>query len=193
MRASSLIVLFLFASAVVAAVPGIAAAAESTPGFVAWALDRAGEMDLRWNRMTGLGEAKCPEARATTCPSTDFSSASARTVHGMKLSHDIVTSNSYLHKVTTKNQLLPLSTRERNGAARGVSRLESPAKAHLSTSYSVKRPLNSSIQQKHFVRSFGSSVSRPKLDSFGRINKTGHTRSRGFSHPAGRWDRPRIL
>jgi hypothetical protein len=59
--------------------------------------------------------------------------------------------------------------------------------------HSVRRPLNSSIQQKNFFRTFGASVARPKLDSFGKINRTGHARSRGVSRPASRADRPRLL
>jgi hypothetical protein len=193
MRTSLLIVLFLFVMAVVAVIPGIAAAAESTTGFVAWALDRAGEMDLRWSRMTGLGETNSSEARDGTGTVAEHSPSSARIARGTELSHSIITSRSFLHKVSTKAEFLPLSTRERNGAARGVSRLESPAKARLSGPFSVRRPLNSSIQQKKFFHTFGASVARPKLDSFGRISKTGHSRSRGISRPAARADRPRLL
>ena len=35
----------------------------------------------------------------------------------------------FLHQVNTNTQFLPLSTRERNGAARGASSLPSPAQA----------------------------------------------------------------
>ena len=193
MRTSTLIVLFLFVPAVGAVLPGIAAASESRTDFDAWALDRAAEMDLRWSRLTGSTEAKSSEARDVPRSAAEYSSASARTVRGAELSHEIIASRSFLHKVTTRAQFLPLSTRERNGAARGVSRLESPAKARLSMPNSVRRPLNSSIQQRKFFRTFGTSVARPKLDSFGRISKTGHTRSRGVSRPAHRAARPRIL
>jgi len=193
MRTSLLIVLFLFVMALAAVLPGKAAAAESTTGFVAWALDRAGEMDLRWSRMTGLGETNASEARDGTGTAAEHSPSSARIARGTELSHSVITSRSFLRKVSTKAEFLPLSTRERNGAARGVSRLQSPAKARLSMPCSVRRPLNSSIQQKNFFRTFGTSVARPKFDSFGRISRTGHTRSRGVSRPAYRVDRPRIL
>jgi hypothetical protein len=193
MRTSLLIVSFLFISAVVAAIPGIAAAAEATTGFVAWALDRAGEMDLRWSRMTGTGEASASGAPDGTGTTAERSPSSARIARGTELSHSVITPRSFLRTVSTKAEFLPLSTRERNGAARGVSRLESPAKARLSGPFSVRRPLNSSFQQKNFFHTFGASVARPKLDSFGRIHKTGHSRSRGFSRPASRADRPRLL
>ena len=193
MRTSLLIVLFLFVLALAAIVPGIAAASESETGFVAWAIDRAAEMDLRWNRMTGSGEAKPSQAQDGISTATDRSSASSKTVRGSDLSHEIITSRSFLHKVTTQAQFLPLSTRKRSGAARGVSRLQNPAKARLSTSCRMRRPLNSSIQQKNFFRSFGTSVARPKLNSFGRVSRTGRTHSRGFTRPTRRWDRPRIL
>ena len=193
MRTPMLTVLFLFVLTIAAVVPGIAAAAESRTCFVAWALDRAGEMDVRWNRMTAMGETKPSGAHDMTGTAAGRSLSSSRTVHGTELSHDVIASRSFLHKVTTKAQFLPLSTRERNGAARGVSSLQSPAKARLSMPNSVRRPLNSSFQQKNFFRTFGASIARPKLDSFGRISKTGHTRSRGVSRPASRADRPRIL
>jgi len=193
MRTPLLIVLSLGILAAAAAAPGTAAANESQTGFVAWALDRAGEMDQRWNSMTGLGETKPSEARYETVTAAELSSTAPRTVHGTELSHDIIASRSFLRKVTTKAQFLPLSTRERNGAARGASSLQSPAKARLSLPNSVRRPLNSSIQQKKFFRTFGSSVSRPRLDSFGRLSKTGHQHSRGAARPAYRAARPRIL
>jgi hypothetical protein len=193
MRTSSSIVLLLFVSVIAAVVPGIAAADESKTGFVAWALDRSGEMDLRWDRMTGLGGANASEPRDGTGTAAERSPSSARTARGTELSHSIITSRSFMRKVTTHGTFLPLSTRERNGAARGVSRLQSPAKARLSTPYSIRRPLNSSIQQKNFFRTFGASVSRPKLESFGRLSKSGHTRGRGVSRPSSHTDRPRIL
>ncbi len=193
MRTPLLIVLSIGILAAAAAVPGTAAANESQTGFVAWALDRAGEMDQRWSSMTGLGETKPSGARYGTGTTAERPSSSARIVHGTELSHEIIVSRSFLRKVTTKGQFLPLSTRERNGAARGASSLQSPAKARLSGPFSVRRPLNSSFQQKKFFRTFGSSVARPRLDSFGRLSKTGHTHSRGVSRPAHRAARPRIL
>ena len=193
MRTPLLTVLFLFVLTVAAAIPGIAAATESGTGFVAWALDRAGEMDRSWTRITAVSETKPSGARNETAAAAERSLSPARIVRGTALSHDVITSRSFLRKVTTKAQFLPLTTRERNGAARGASSLQSPAKARLSMPYSVRRPLNSSIQQKNFFRTFGTSVARPKLDSFGRINKTGHPHSRGVSRPASHADRPRIL
>jgi hypothetical protein len=193
MRTPLSTVLFLFVLTVAAAIPGIAAATESGTGFVAWALDRAGEMDQSWTRITAVSETKPSGARNETAAAVELSHSPARIVRGTALSHDVITSRSFLRKVTTKAQFLPLTTRERNGAARGASSLQSPAKARLSMPYSVRRPLNSSIQQKNFFRTFGTSVARPKLNSFGRISKTGHTRSRGVARPASHADRPRIL
>jgi hypothetical protein len=194
MRTPLSIVLFLFVLAIAAIVPGMAAAAESTTGFVAWALDRAGDMDLRWNRMTGQGGANTSEARDGTGTAAERSPSSARIARGTELSHSVITSRSFLRTVSTKAEFLPLSTRARSDAARGVARLQSPAKARLSGSFSVRRPLNSPLQQKNFFHTFGASVARPKLDSFGSsIHKTGHTRGRGVSRPASRADRPRLL
>lgn len=193
MRTPLLIVLSLCILAIAAAVPGKAAASESKTGFVAWALDRAGEMDLRWSRMTVPGETKPAGALCETGTAAERSPSSARTARGTELSHEIITSRSFLRNVTTKGQFLPLSTRERNGAARGASSLQSPAKARLSVPNSMRRPLNSSIQQKNFFHTFGASVARPKLNSFGRLSKTGHSHSRGVSRPSSRADRPRIL
>lgn len=190
MRTPLLTVLFLFVLTVAAVIPGIAAATESGTGFVAWALDRAGEMDRSWTRITAVSETKPSGALNVTPAAVEPSRSPARIVRGTALSHDVITSRSSRHKVTTNAQFLPLSTRERNDAARGASSLQSPAKARLSMPHSVRRPLNSSIQ-KNFFRTFGTSVARPKLNSFGRINKTGHSHSRGVARPASRADRPR--
>jgi len=191
MRTPLLTVLFFFVLTIAAVIPGIAAATESGTGFVAWALDRAGEMDRSWTRITAVSETKSSGARNETAAAVELSHSPARIIRGAELSHSVITSRSFLHKVSTKTEFLPRSTRERSDAARGVSRLESPAKARLSGPFSVRRPLNSSIQQKNFFRTFGTSVARPKLNSFGRINKTGHSRSRGVSRPASHADRPR--
>jgi hypothetical protein len=185
--------LFLFILTAGSAMPGIAAAAESTTGFVAWALDRAGEIDLRWSHMTDLGAVNAPEARDGTGTVSERSLSSERTVRGTELSHSIIASHSVMHKVTLNSPLLPISTRERNGAARGVSRLRSPAMARLSVPFSIRRPFNSSTQRKYFLRTFGESVARPRLESFGRIGKSGHRLGRGISRPTSRAARPRIL
>jgi|WetSurMetagenome_2_1015567.scaffolds.fasta_scaffold13763_5 hypothetical protein len=193
MRASSVIVLLVSAFAVAATVPGIAAATESKTGFVAWALERTGEMDLRWNRMTALGETMPSTIADGTGEASLNSLSSARIVRGTALSHNVIASRSFLHSVWMDARFLPLSTRERNGAARGVTAFQSPAAARLAMPNGVRRSIESSIHQKHFFRTFGTSVSRPKLESFGRIHRAERSHSRGVSRPASRAARPRIL
>jgi hypothetical protein len=193
MRTSLSIVVFLFLFALAAAAPVFAAASEPGTGFVGWALDKSDELDLRWSRMTGIGAANTSGGRDGAGVATARSFVSGANDRGTALSHAIITSHSLPHKVTMNSPLLPLSTRPRNGAARGVSRLQSPAQARLSLPYAMKRPLNSSIQQRNFFHTFGGSVARPKLKSFGRISRTAHRFGGAVSRPSGRVSRPRIL
>jgi hypothetical protein len=143
--------------------------------------------------MTGLAAANTPGSRDGTQAVTARSYVSGDADRGTELSHAVISSHSLPHKVTMNSPLLPLSTRPRNGAARGVSRLQSPARARLSVPCTIKRPLNSSIQQKNFFHSFGGSVARPRLNSFGRISTKGRRFGGAVSRPAGRVSRPRIL
>jgi hypothetical protein len=193
MRISLSIVLFLLVLALGAALPVLAVASEAGSGFVAWALDKSEELDIRWSRMTGIAATNAPADPDGTSVEAGRSSPSGAVVRGEPLSHDILSSHSLPHRAMTDSPLLPLSTRTRNGASRGVSRLQSPAQARLSVPHTMRRPLNSSIQQRNFFRSFGGSVSRPKLNSFGRINRAGFTHSRAATRPAARVARPRIL
>jgi hypothetical protein len=120
------------------------------------------------------------------------SSIDDRASSSTKLSHKIIDSRDFVRRVGGDFQFMPQVAHRRNGAARGLTTLDSPADARLNVPYSIKRPLNSSIQQKNFFHSFGD-VSRPRLNSFGRIHKSEHSFSRTASRPSYRAARPRIL
>lgn len=192
MRTSALTVLLFLVFAAVATIPAMGASAANA-NFVAWALDRSIEFDARWSRIAGARNANLPAGFGGTAVTPLQSSAEKRVIQGTKLSHSVLTTRSFIHAMPGNERHFPLSTRDRNGASRGVSTLQSPAKARLTVPYDVRRPLNSSIQKKNFFRNFGATVSRPKLDSFGRISRTDRHRNGAVSRPAYRADRPRIL
>jgi len=193
MRTTVLTVLLFLVFAAVAGIPARGAAAAANSNFVSWALDRSNECDARWSRIAGASNADLPAGSRGTAIAPLRSSAERGVIQAAKLSHSVITTRSFIHSMPGNERHFPLSSRLRNGAARGVSTLQSPAKARLTVPYDVRRPLNSSIQKKNFFRSFGATVSRPKLDSFGRISRTDHHRSGAVSRPAYRANRPRIL
>jgi len=193
MRTTALTVLLFLVFAVAAAIPARGAAAAANSNFVSWALDRSNECDARWSRIAGARNAGIPAGSRGTAVTPLRSSAEQGVIHGAKLSHSVITTRSFIHAMSGNERHFPLSSRMRNGASRGVSTLQSPAKARLTVPYDVRRPLNSSIQKKNFFRNFGATVSRPKLDSFGRISRADRHRSGAVSRPAYRANRPRIL
>lgn len=190
MRILALTVLLLSVSAAAFIAPASDAVAASNANFVSWALERSNEFDARWSRIALGRDANLPG---------HFSGATHRTGRpaveqkGAKLSHSVITTRSFVHAIAGHSEYLPLSTRARNGASRGASKLESPAKAHLTVPYDVRRPINSSIQTRDFFHKFGTSISRPKLESFGRISKVNRHHRGSVSRPAYRATRPRIL
>ena len=192
MRTFALTVLLFLVFAAVAAIPAMGVAAANA-NFVSWALDRSNECDARWSRIAGARNAnmQAGSGGAAVMPLRPF--AEQGVIPGAKLSHSVLTTRSFIHAMPGNERHFPLSTRDRNGASRGVSTLQSPAKARLTVPYDVRRPLNSSIQKKNFFRNFGATVSRPKLDSFGRISRTDRHRNGAVSRPAYRANRPRIL
>jgi len=176
-----------------AAAPGQDIAAPADADFLAWALDRSNECDARWSHITGMSGV-VPSSRSDGAAGRiQRPLAGESTGSGTELSHTIISTRSFFHSISGNEEHLPLSTRPRNGASRGFSRLQSPAKAHLAVHYDVKRPLNSSLQQKQFFRNFGMTVARPKLNSFGHISKAHRIGLGAVSRPASRAGRPRIL
>jgi hypothetical protein len=183
-------VLFLMCAALAA--PAWSAEAPASTSFISWALDRSSECDARWNAIASPGGAAATRPDRTAAlnnradsPPTDGA--------GSKLHHSVITTRSFIHGLSWNETYLPLTTRPRNGASRGVSKLSSPADAMLSLPNATRRPLNSSIQQKQFIRQFGGSISRPKLRSFGRLGTADRHGLGTPTRPASRVARPRIL
>jgi hypothetical protein len=175
-----------------AAMPGRGAAAETD--FVAWALDRSNECDERWSIIAGNGDSELSSSLGREIASSALIASGVKITSGTKLSHSIITNRSFTGVSLNNDTYLPLSTRERNGASRGVSRLSNPAQAHYAGPYDMKRPLNSSVQQKNFFRSYNTSVARPRLNSFGRRSSVSHRLHSGATvRPTYRASRPRIL
>jgi len=55
------------------------------------------------------------------------------------------------------------------------------------------RPLNSSVQQKNFFQDYGTSISRPRLNSFGRISADHPLYNGAVARPAWSSDHPHNL
>jgi hypothetical protein len=192
MRTIVLNVLFFLAFACLAAVPGESAAAAAGTDFISWALDRSDECDARWS-LIASGGAEPAIGSGDEHAARDWMRSPGRTTTGAKLSHSVVTTRSFINKTLRNDRYLPLSARKRNGASRGVARLKSPAQAHLAVPYSVRRPLTSSIERRKIFRDFGTSITRPRLDSFGRMSRDRRLHNGAVSRPAYRAARPRIL
>jgi hypothetical protein len=190
MRIVALTVLLLSVFAAACIAPAGNAVAAANTSFVSWALERSNECDARWNRISLGRDANRPERFGGAALRTGRQAVEQK---GAKLSHSVITTRSFIHTIAGNAAYLPLSTRERNGASRGTSRLQSPAKTRLTVPYDVRRPIHSSIQTKSFFREFGTTVSRPKLESFGRISKVDRHHRGTVSRPAYRATRPRIL
>jgi hypothetical protein len=193
MRTSSFTALLLLVLAAVCATPGGSVSAAAPTDFLSWAHARSDECDLRWSRIADAGSGATASSLADSTASVSEGLTTAeKTIFGSKLSHSIISSRSFVHSVESNAEYLPLSTRERESATRGTQMLRNPAQAHLAIPYDVKRPLNSSVQQKKFIRSIGD-VSRPRLNSFGRISQSSRLYKGAVARPACRGARPRIL
>lgn len=173
-------------------------------GFMAWALLKSSDCDSSWMRMT---EQKPPAAAPSLQEGPEAPAIRAKgpwaeliwpsleepTTKSSKLSHRIIDSRDFFQMVGGDFPFLQGLARKRNGPTRGMNPLQHPADAHLVVPYDVLRPLNSSIQQKHFIRSIDE-VSRPRLNSFGRLLGPGeHRLNRTPARPYYRAARPRLL
>ncbi len=193
MRTFLLAAVLIIVSGTACAIPGGSALAAEPAGFLSWALDRGGECDMRWNLIANTNVVESYSSLSGgTGTALGRPSVSEKASSASKLSHSIISTRSFFRSVERNAEFLPLSTRERGNATRGSHMLENPAHAHLATPYDVKRPLNSSVQQKNFFARFGG-ISRPKLNSFGRISSSDRLHRGAVSRPACRAARPRIL
>ncbi len=173
-------------------------------GFMAWALSESSECDSRWMNMTeqkvpaaapSLQERPQPPAIRADGPGAEsiWPSLEKPTVKGTKLSHQIIDSRNFFHRVGGDFPFMQGLARKRNGPSRGMNPLQHPADAHLAVPYDVLRGLISPIQKKDFFHSIGE-VSRPRLKSFGRLLGPGeHRLNTTPARPYYRAARPRLL
>jgi hypothetical protein len=175
-----------------AVVPGRCSQAPAEGAFVSWALDRSSECDSRWTVITAA-EAAASGSRDGTSVDLSRPAVTNRVHAGSRLSHSIITTRSFIHELPRNQEYLPQTTQQRSGASRGVWTLTSPAQTQLTVPNAIRRPLNSSMEQKHFIRDYGTSISRPRLNSFGRLSGGGHHGLGTPTRPAHRASRPRIL
>ena len=122
------------------------AAAGESGDFTEWARKQSDACDRNWNNFVQAqprGPMKAPvrlHKRGMTIPGK-----SAKKPSGWHMSD-----KGFIHKAELP--FMPMSTTERGGPTRGVSKLRSPASARLSVPHSRRRPVNSSSQIKSSLR-----------------------------------------
>jgi hypothetical protein len=152
-----------------------AAAAESGD-FTEWARKQSDECDRNWNNFVQShprGPMKAPVQFDNAGRTTPAHAAAKPS--GWNFKH-----KGYIHKAELP--FMPMSTTERSGATRGVSRLDSPAKARLSVPHSRRRPVNSRTQFKSSLRRRGGTTrlsvkSGHRLSSSRRRRRTASRRA----------------
>ncbi len=169
MRYSAVVALVLLT-----ALFAVAAAAESGD-FTEWARKQSDECDRNWNSFVQShprGPTESPvqfenSGRATRA-------GTAKNPGGWQFNH-----NGFIHKADMP--FMPMSTTERSGPTRGVSRLDSPAQARLSVPHSRRRPVNSRTQIRSSM-SRRSSAARLSVKSGHRLSSTSRRRRAASRH-----------
>jgi hypothetical protein len=207
-------VISILAAVVFLAVPLRAVNASGPDGFIRWALEQGERFDHTWSRITaertqgavtgsgttaaaGSGTVMTPWIESTVAGGSSALrrsaglSAPGTPAYQWRPASDGTnwtrTNANFIHK--GEPQLLPMSTRERASPSRGVSRLSSPANAHLGVSYDRLRVPNARVPQKHFFQDrAGKWRLSPRTGS--RLSSSA-VRGRGSSRPALRPDRPK--
>lgn len=193
MRTFGLNLLLLLVLAAIAVSPSRGAAVAASSDFLSWALDRSGECDARWRLIAGSDDAYSSPIDGTDVTTTNWMPSGVNVMVPGALSHSIITTRSFIHGMSNNERYLPLSTRPWEDAARVGSPLQNPAQAQLSVPNDMIRPLNSSVQQKNFFQDYGTSISRPRLNSFGRLSADHPLYNGAVSRPVWSSDRPHML
>ena len=193
MRTFGLNVLLFLVFAAVALSPSKGAAAAASPDFLSWALDRSSECDARWSLIAGPGDAHSSPVDGTNATATSWLPSGVNVMVLGTLSHSVITTRSFIHEMSRNERYLPLTTRPWEDAARVGSTFQNPAQAQLAVPNDIIRPLNSSVQQKNFFQDYGTSISRPRLTSFGRLSAAHPLFNGAVARPAFSSDRPHLL
>ncbi len=134
--------------------------------FIEWALEQGKACDSSWNSFVrsqpdGVVVAGAPVSGRTARPPARVSSRLNANGKG------------FIHKADLP--FLPFSTKERNGPARGLTKLDSPASARLNVPHTRKRPFNSRTELGSFLRR-RTGATRPGVTSSHRISRVSRTR-----------------
>ncbi len=134
--------------------------------FVEWALQQGRACDTSWNSFVesqpdGVGV-------AVACARGTIARSPLRAETGLQAN-----GKGFIHKANLP--FLPVSTKDRGGPARGVTRLDSPASARLNVPHSRRRPFNSRTELGSFRRR-RSSATRLGVTSSHRISRVSRTR-----------------
>ena len=142
------------------------AVASESGEFIEWALEQGRACDSSWNSFIraqpdGVVVSAAP-LRGVTARS------SARTASGL-----YTNGKGFIHKAD--HPFLPFSTKGRNGPARGLTKLESPASARLNVPHARKRPFNSRTELGSSLRR-RTGATRLSVTSSHRISRVSRTR-----------------
>ncbi|MBD3179374.1 MAG: hypothetical protein GF417_07075 [Candidatus Latescibacteria bacterium] len=134
--------------------------------FIDWASDESREIDTRWETITGGNRLEPVELSGGNYrrarPGTG--TASARYVSGSGFIRTVATGN-------IGSRLFPRTSRERSGPTRGNFSFSSPASMNHGLSNQFRRPRGSSAYRWNSCSRRGT-VSRPRLEGFGRISRS---------------------
>jgi hypothetical protein len=156
------------------------AVASESGEFIEWALEQGKACDSSWNTFVrsqpdGVVVTGTTKLRGMTTRS------SARTASGL-----YTNGKGFIHKASLP--FLPFSTRGRNGPARGLTKLESPASARLNVPHTRKRPFNSRTELGSSLRR-RTGATRLGVISSHRISRVSRRRgvaSSSFTHTSRR-------
>jgi hypothetical protein len=153
------------------------AAANESGDFTEWAREQSDACDRNWNNFVNSQ----PRGPMRTPVRFDNAGSTTPGFRAEKRSGWHFDNKGFVHKADYP--FLPLSTKERNGASRGVQRLESPASARLNVPHSRRRPVNSSAQITSSLRS-RSEATRLSVKSGHRLSRVSTRRSGASSRSA---------
>ncbi len=142
------------------------AVASESGEFVEWALHQGKACDSSWNSFVKSQPDGVSVAGAHVRGLTARSSV--RTETGL-----YTNGKGFIHKANLP--FLPISTRERGGPARGLTKLSNPASARLNVPHTRRRPFNSRTELGNFRRR-KSSATRLSVTSSHRISRVSRTR-----------------
>ena len=154
------------------------AVASESGEFVEWAMQQGRACDRSWDSFVKSQPDGVGVARAKVRGMTTHSTAQTKTFANTN-------ARGFIHKANLP--FLPISTRKRNGPARGLGKLDHPASARLNVPHKRRRPFNSRTELGSSRRR-RTGATRLRVTSSHRISRVSRRR-RGVSRPTFRTTR----